>query len=289
MKRRPLSDVSEILSQYDGEYEVEVSSCHPGPKPRSPARMSASGPSSCRSEHAKQAAGDSSSESEPAAVAPVVKKESAAPGRARPAAVALPRHASSDSIFTPPGSPGGFHKELSVQELYQSARASFGGELQPQKGDLVALEHPVRRGPTRMVTEQEWSATEGKAVPAVAAVAEEEEEEEEEPWRPPSPQPSPPRVRSAISKLPSCFKEEEEEEVEDEEEEVCRLRWERVTPCTPVMGVCSQYHATNARTSPCLLSKKLSLSPEKLRRGTHFSRSLPGLPLVVLGLRMFVQ
>ena len=107
-----------------------------------------------------------------------------------------------------------------MQELYQSARASFGGELQPQKGDLVALEHPVRRGPTRMIKEQEWSAAEGKAAALAVTAPVAEEEEEEEPWRPPSPQPSPPRARSSIQKLPSCFKEEDEEGDDDDEVEV---------------------------------------------------------------------
>lgn len=122
----------------------------------------------------------------------------------------IPISAAVESSFTPPGSPRGIpSKESSVKELYQSARESFGGELQPQEGQLVALEHPVRRGPSRMVTAQDWTVT---------AVGGEEEE-----WRPPSPQPSPPRVPSSIGKLPSyCFKEEEA--VEEEVEKVSGLR-----------------------------------------------------------------
>ncbi|CAM9572501.1 unnamed protein product, partial [Ectocarpus fasciculatus] len=110
-----------------------------------------------------------------------------------------------ESRYTPPGSPGGLDKEQSVKELYESARVSFDGKLQPKAGELVALEHPVRQGPSRMVMEQDWTVTAGAAAAAPApavAPAEEEEEEEEEPWRPPSPQPSPPRVRGIVHKLP---------------------------------------------------------------------------------------
>lgn len=111
--------------------------------------MSSTGASPCGSEHVEQqAAGDRSSEYQ----APLRRSEAVPAGSSSStetttsAVAQRPRGESSDSSFTPPGSPGGLYKESSVQELYQSARDSFGGELQPQLGDLVALEHPVRRG-----------------------------------------------------------------------------------------------------------------------------------------------
>lgn len=142
--------------------------------------------------------------------------------------------ASSESNFTPPGSPGGLHKEPSVHELYQSARISFGGRLQPQHGNLVALDHPVRQGPSRMVTAQDWTTTEGTATagaaktaaaaaaaPGVAKIDEgEEEEEEQEPWRPPSPQPSPPCTRHKIQALADRFKGAEQRRQLGQDEEV---------------------------------------------------------------------
>lgn len=60
--------------------------------------------------------------------------------------------------FTPPGSPGGLHREASESELYWSARRSFGGELQPE-ACLRPLEYPIRKGTFRMVMAQDWYAT----------------------------------------------------------------------------------------------------------------------------------
>lgn len=67
---------------------------------------------------------------------------------------------SEPNSFTPPGSPGGLQTEASVHDLFRSARDSFGGRLQPEEGDLEAIEHPVRKGNNRMVTAQDWTATE---------------------------------------------------------------------------------------------------------------------------------
>lgn len=63
------------------------------------------------------------------------------------------------SGFTPPGSPVGLHKEPSVRQLYRSARNSFQGRLQPSRNP-IALEFPVRRGPSRMIPAQDWDVKE---------------------------------------------------------------------------------------------------------------------------------
>lgn len=116
-----------------------------------------------------------------------------APNNEKLSQPAVYSEAAGSGEFTPPGSPGTeLHRDASVQELFQSARSAFGGCLQPREGDIAALDHPVRRGPSRMVTAQDWNATEREeqgATPTVVSsvlpahielVLEEEEEDEEE-------------------------------------------------------------------------------------------------------------
>lgn len=90
------------------------------------------------------------------------------PSRLPPSDSTINNSSSDSSSFTPPGSPGNLSKERSVHELFRSARTSFGGSLQPGEGALAALEHPVRRGPSRMVTAQDWSTREHEPPPSPA-------------------------------------------------------------------------------------------------------------------------